>query len=49
MQSFGMRETSQLGLVHDGDDARKVCLLQELRVEDLVLPADDCGEGFGGI
>ena len=31
---------SQLDLAHDGNDARKVCLLQDLRAEGLVLPAD---------
>ena len=31
---------SELGLAHDGSDTGKVCLLQDLRVGDLVLPAD---------
>ena len=31
---------SQLGLAHDGNDAGKVCLPQDLRVGDFVLPAD---------
>ena len=31
---------SQLGLVHGGDGAWDICLLQNLRVGDLVLPAD---------
>ena len=31
---------SQLSLAHGGDDAREVCLSQDLRVGDFVLPAD---------
>ena len=31
---------SQLSLVHGGDDAREVCLFQDFRVGDFVLPAD---------
>ena len=39
---------SRLGLAHDGNDAGKVCLVQDLRVGDFVLPAG-CGEHFRGI
>ena len=31
---------SHLGLARDANDAGKVCLLQNLRVRDRVLPAD---------
>ena len=31
---------TQLSLAHGGDDAREVCLFQDLRVGDFVLPAD---------
>ena len=52
---------SQLGLAHDDNDAGKVCLLQDLRVGDFVLPVDEekvsessemssiCGPGFRAI
>jgi len=31
---------SQLGLVHDSDGTREVCLLQDFCVRDFVLPAN---------
>ena len=52
---------SQLGHAPDGNDAGKVCLLQDLRVGDFVLPVDVekvseaaemssiCGPGFRAI
>ena len=35
-----MTSPSQLSLAHDGNDARKVCLLQDPCVRDFVQPAD---------
>ena len=35
-----MTGPSQVRLAHDGNDARKVCLLQDLVIGDFFLPAD---------
>lgn len=38
--SSGMTSPSQLSLANDANDARNVCLLQDLHVGDFILPAD---------
>lgn len=35
-----MTSPSQLSLANDANDARNVCLLQDLHVGDFILPAD---------